>query len=311
MTVEHLDGFAPYTGKEVLQFSPNYTVYALPSDALCLYSEDRKFLLNGKLYCAIADAIPADGKSLAELVRELEQDFPPEQVREALKRLIDRHHIVVKSGSFSSTAAAYWTSLGLPLETAEKNLQECRIRVQAIGVQGETELSAALAELGVRTAKRSADLTVTLVSDYLDEQLADLNRRHLSNGTAWIPVQPSGIFPLVGPILRPGKSACWKCLADRMQRNREVRAMLGRNETRCLSVSPLAQHTVGQSGIQLAAVEIARAIASGFRTRFERAYRQPRPVGLGHQEALCGGTPPMFGLRQGRAARPGPRANTA
>ena len=42
--------------------------------------------------------------------------------------------------------------------------------------------------------------------------------------------------------------------------------MLGRNETRCLSVSPLAQHTVGQSGIQLAAVEIARAIASGFRT---------------------------------------------
>src|SRR5208337_2122754 len=51
-----------------------------------------------------------------------------------------------------------------------------------------------------------------------------------------------------------------------MQRNREVRAMLGRNETRCLSGSPLAQHTVGQSGIQLAAVEIARAIASGFRT---------------------------------------------
>ena len=52
MTVVHLDGFAPYTGKEVLQFSPNFTVYALPSDTLCLYSEDRKFLLHGTLYCA-------------------------------------------------------------------------------------------------------------------------------------------------------------------------------------------------------------------------------------------------------------------
>ncbi len=266
MTVVHLDGFAPYTGKEVLQFSPNYSVYALPSDTLCLYSEDRKFLLNGKLYCAIAETLGEDGKSLAELVHELEHDFPSEQVREALKRLIDRRHIVAKSSSFSSTVAAYWASMGLPLETAEKNLQECRIRVQAIGVQGETELSAALAELGVRTAKRSADLTVTLVGDYLDGQLAELNKRHLTNGTPWVPVQPSGIFPLVGPILRPGKGACWKCLADRMQRNREVRAMLGRAETRRLSVSPLAQHTLGQSGIQLAAVEIARAIATGFRT---------------------------------------------
>ena len=212
MTVVHLDGFAPYTGKEVLQFSPNYTVYALPSDTLCLYSEDRKFLLNGKLYCAIADAIRRDGKSLAELVRELEQDFPPEQVREALKRLIDRHHIVVKSGFFSSTVAAYWTSLGLPLEIAEKNLQECRIRVQAIGVQGETELSAALAELGVRTAKRSADLTVTLVSDYLDEQLAELNRRHLSNGTRGFPFSLRAFFHWLDRSSAPAKAPAGSAL---------------------------------------------------------------------------------------------------
>jgi ribosomal protein S12 methylthiotransferase accessory factor len=266
MTVEHLDGLAPYTGKEVLQFAPNYTVYALPSDALCLYSEDRKFLLNGKLYCVIADAIAGGDKNLGELVRELDRDFPPEQVREALKRLLDRQYAVPKSSFFSSTAAAYWASMGLQLETAEKNLQECRVRVQAIGVQGETELGAALAGLGVRTTKRSADLTVVLVSDYLDGQLADLNRRHLLNGTPWVLVQPSGIFPLAGPILRPGEGACWRCLSDRMQRNREVRAMLDRSGARCLTVSSLAQHTLGESGIQLAAVEIARAIATGFGT---------------------------------------------
>ncbi len=42
--------------------------------------------------------------------------------------------------------------------------------------------------------------------------------------------------------------------------------MLDRSQARCVAVSPLARHTVGQSGIQLAAVEIAKAIATGFRT---------------------------------------------
>ena len=114
--------------------------------------------------------------------------------------------------------------------------------------------------------KRSADLTVTLVSDYLEGRLAELNRQHLSDRTPWLLVQPSGIFPLVGPVFSPGKSACWTCLADRMKRNREVKALLDRGQARCVAVSPLARHTFGQSAIQLAAVEIAKAIATDFRT---------------------------------------------
>jgi ribosomal protein S12 methylthiotransferase accessory factor len=105
-----------------------------------------------------------------------------------------------------------------------------------------------------------------LVNDYLDEDLAELNKQHLSKRTPWLLVQPSGIAPLVGPVFRPGKGACWRCLADRMGRNREVRAMLDRSDARCVAVSPLAKHPVGGSAIQLAAVEIAKAIATDFRT---------------------------------------------
>jgi oxazoline/thiazoline synthase len=266
MKGEHLDSLAPHNLDEVLQFAPNFTVYALPSDALCLYSEDRKFILHGTLYCAIAALIAESGKSARDLVSVLEQYFPSEQICEALKRLLDRRYVLPKSSSTNGPVAAYWASMGLPPETAGKNLEQCRIRVLALDVQGETELSAALAELGARVVKRSPNLTVTLVRDYLDEPLADLNRRHLTDGTPWILAQPSGIFPLVGPVLNPGKGACWVCLADRMKRNREVKGMLDRSEARLLSVSPLAQHTVGQSGIQLAAIEIARAIATDFRT---------------------------------------------
>src|SRR5262249_8824245 len=160
-------------------------------------------------------------------------------------RLFDRRHVVSASPSSTSVVSAYWASLGLSSETAEKNLQKCRVLVQAIDVQGAAELGVALSALGVRVVKRSPDLTVTVVSDYLERRRAKLNRKHLSNRTPGLLVQPSAIFPLVGPVFSPGKSACWTCLADRMKRNREVKAFLDRGEIRCVTVSPLAQHTFG------------------------------------------------------------------
>ena len=265
MTGSRANGSAQHNSNEVPRFAPNFTVYVLPPDVVCLYSEDRKFFLHGELYCALASAIGA-GRSFQDLVRELEQDFPSDKIREALERLVDRRFIVPTSRSSSDTTTAYWPSLGLSPETAAKNLQELRVRIQSIAVQGATELAAALSGLGVRVVKRRADLTVTLVNDYLEEQLAELNRQHLSEGTPWLLVQPSGIFPLVGPVFRPGKGACWTCLAERMKRNREVKALLDRRQARCVAVSPLARDTFGQSAIQLAAVEIARAIATDFRT---------------------------------------------
>ncbi len=62
------------------------------------------------------------------------------------------------------------------------------------------------------------------------------------------------------------KSACWTCLAERMQRNREVKAFLDRKQARRVAASPLARGLFEQNAIQLAAVEIAKAIATDFRT---------------------------------------------
>jgi bacteriocin biosynthesis cyclodehydratase domain-containing protein len=266
MTGNRGNGFTQHNSKEVPRFAPNFTVYVLPPDVVCLYSEDRKFFLHGELYCALASAIGA-GKSFQDLLRELEQNFPSDKIREAVERLLDRRFVVPTSRSSVGATAAYWASLGLSPETAERNLQKFRVRIQSIDVQGATELGAALSELGVRVVKRRADLTLTLVNDYLEGGLAELNRRHLSEQTPWLLLQPSGIFPLVGPVFSPGKSACWACLAERMKRNREVKAFLDRRQARRVAVSPLARDTLGQSAIQLAAVELAKAIATDFRTK--------------------------------------------
>src|SRR6202165_4459844 len=265
MTGDHGNSFTQHNGKDVPQFAPNFTVYMLPPDVVCLYSEDRKFFLHGELYCALASAIAEGGKSFRRLASELEQNFPADKMEEALKRLIERRYIVPASQS-SGAVAGYWASLGLLPEIAENNLRNCGVRIQSINVQGATELGAALRKLGVRVVKRSPDLTVTLVSDYLEQRLTELNRQRVSDKTPWLLVQPSGVFPLVGPVFSPGESACWTCLFDRMIRNREVKGFLDRGSARPIAVSPLVRNTFGQSAIQFAGVEIAKAIASGFRT---------------------------------------------
>jgi len=266
MTGDRRKRIAQHDSNDIPRFAPNFTVYVLPDNVVCLYSEDRKFLLHGELYCALASAIGQGGKSFRQLVRELERKFPTDKIHEALKRLLDRRFVVFKPHAWADTVAAYWASLGLAPEDAEQNLKNCRVRIQSVDVKGAAQLDAALRGLGVRVAKRSGELTVTLVNDYLDGRLLELNRQHLSDRTPWLLVQPSGIFPLVGPLFTPGKGACWACLAARMQRNREIKGLLDRGGARRVAASALTRDVLGQSGIQLAAVEIAKAIATDFRT---------------------------------------------
>jgi oxazoline/thiazoline synthase len=254
-------------GKNIAQFAPNFTVYVLPPDAVCFYSEDRKFFLHGELYCELAAAIGKGGKSLEKLVDEFGKRFPPEKVEEALRRLIERRYIVEASPTSDGVVAGFWASLGLPPGIAEQNLANCTVRVESIDVDGAAEFAKALGELGVRVTRRGADLTVTLANDYLERRLAELNKERVSDGTPWILVQPSGAFPLVGPVFNPANgSPCWTCLFDRMIRNREIRGFLERASARVVAVSPLAREPLGQGAIQFAALEIAKTIASGFRT---------------------------------------------
>ncbi len=125
VTGDRGNGSTQLNGKDVPQFAQNFSVYVLPPDVVCLYSEDRKFFLHGELYCALASAIGA-GKSVGQIVRSLEKKFPSDKIHEALKRLVDRRYVGPKrrsSTAATDATAAYWASLGLPPGDAEKNLQ--------------------------------------------------------------------------------------------------------------------------------------------------------------------------------------------
>jgi bacteriocin biosynthesis cyclodehydratase domain-containing protein len=251
-----------------IRFSPNFSVYVLPPDGVCLYSENRKVFLRGELYCAVASRI-GEGEHPDAIIEALSREFPPGKINEAITRLLDRR-FVIPAELIDDTAAGYWASFGLTDETAGENLGNTSVRIQSMGAAGGKELDAALRKFGVRVVDRPADLTVVLVEDYFDGQLVEFNRQQLAQRQDWLLVQPAGIFPLIGPIFRRGKSACWTCLADRMKWNRQIKAFLDRTHARCVAASPLNRNMVAPSAIGLAATEIAKAIASGFRTDLQQ-----------------------------------------
>src|SRR3954470_17789688 len=100
-------GGAPRGSKDIVQFAPNFSVYVLPPDVVCLYSEDRKFFLHGELYVALAAAIGKGGKSFAQLVRALARYFPPDKIQEALGRLAERRYVVAASRASAGAVAGY------------------------------------------------------------------------------------------------------------------------------------------------------------------------------------------------------------
>src|SRR6476646_3171325 len=135
MTVNRKSRAARQTRKDILRFAPNFTAYLLPPNAVCLYSENRKFFLHGELYCAVTSAIGKNGKAAPEIIRQLSKRFPVTEIEEAIRRLLERRY-VVNGASHAGAVDGYWASLGLPLEIAEENLSNWPVRVESIDVKG-------------------------------------------------------------------------------------------------------------------------------------------------------------------------------
>jgi ribosomal protein S12 methylthiotransferase accessory factor len=60
-------------------------------------------------------------------------------------------------------------------------------------------------------------LGVVVTLDYLEPELATINRAALREGRPWVVVKPTGIQPWLGPLFAPGETGCWECLTDRLR----------------------------------------------------------------------------------------------
>ena len=202
--------------------APHLQFREIGDEQALLVSESFNTLLHGKLYCSLLPLL--DGRNPNEaIVAALEGAHGAADVLAAMVSLSARGYIVSADHGIDPNRAAYWSSLGASPRWVEQRLAESRIAVAGDGASLTRHLEASGACVGTDDPK----LTVIVCDDYLEERLADVNRRQLELAAPWMLVRPRGIEPLFGPVFRPAtEGPCWACLSYRLGSHREVHNFL-------------------------------------------------------------------------------------
>ncbi len=174
---------------------------------------------------------------------------------------------------------AYWDALGADPHTVSQRLATRVVQVRTVGSADPTFLVRALLESGVTVAGQQDTpagepgasaaggaepfLTVVVTDDYLNPELAEINRYQHATGGRWMIAKPGGYWSWFGPTFS-GDTACWECLRQRMDSNRMVEQYLhqfgGLQEAAILGVSSLP---ASRSAIDsLTALAVVRLIAT-------------------------------------------------
>lgn len=159
--------------------------------------------------------------------------------------------------------AVFRDSAGLDAEIFSSQVRATAVEIVALGALSTELVAALLAASGVKIAT-GGGLLVVLAEDYLDPGLAALDRRCRADGRPWMLVKPVGAVPWIGPLFRPPETACWACLAARLEQNRPYRRLLAREGDALAPEVPLPAlpATVGLA-LHAAAAQVLRFLGAG------------------------------------------------
>jgi ribosomal protein S12 methylthiotransferase accessory factor len=106
---------------------------------------------------------------------------------------------------------------------------------------------------------------IVITDDYLNGQLDTINRQALRSKQTWLPIKPFGTKLWLGPIIKPGHSACWACFAHRIAANRQIdNYFLTRdNKSAPLYLTTAATQTSKEAAWNIAALQISKFLRDG------------------------------------------------
>ena len=207
---------------EVPVLAPHLEFRLMGPREVLIVSEARNALIHGEIYVSLLPLL--DGRrSQAEIAASLAGEHSEFHVRTALAALSARGYVVSGQYAMEHGRAAFWSSLGASPRWAEERLRTASVEVSP----GDSRLARQLGAMGVAVATDDPSLHIVVCDDYLDERLAEVNRRHIASGVPWTLAAPKGLHPLFGPIFRPAeRGPCWSCLAYRLRGHQEVHNFL-------------------------------------------------------------------------------------
>ncbi|WP_410642145.1 TOMM precursor leader peptide-binding protein [Amycolatopsis sp. lyj-346] len=222
----------PVTGAPVLAFKRHLRAEVHAGKGAYLFSEQGVISMRGARIESLAPLL--DGtRELAEVLRARPAGMAPEEVAAILAQLMDAGLLSVRPApepAVDERELAYWDACGIDTASVTSRVTRPGVRLVAVGedvdtgVVGRALADAALEVAPAGTAADAADLSIVLCADYLDPRLGAIDAEHRRTGRPWLLARPSAAQVWIGPVLRPGESACWHCLTNRLWGHRHAEA---------------------------------------------------------------------------------------
>jgi ribosomal protein S12 methylthiotransferase accessory factor len=250
------------------QFKPQYHPETVPGEGLFLVSESGCAVLTGRLYEQAGPLI--DGRRVEALIERLDGRLTPAEVYYTLAQLEAKGYLTEAHGALPAGESVLWAVQGIDGRTAARRLAKRRVSITVIGKVAEEPLRHALRAAHVRIGT-AGELGVVLCDDYLRSGLRSYNREALARGRPWLLARPVGNQVLIGPLFRPGQTACWECLAQRQRANRLVEHYLQQRQGAAepLPVPRICTAATLALGCHLAAGAAAAWLVRGTLTHLE------------------------------------------
>ncbi len=205
-----------------LHLAPHVTPLFI-EDGAVIEAEDGFQVTRDPALRAVLLVLATSPHSRAGLAAALPPNFDPASVHDAVATLIAEGILLELPAPLSPAAAALWRGTNTP--PAEAAVAVSTFAPVVVGLDARTDaLREALLEWGFSYDRDARPLRIIVVRDPLDDALREENATALRAGRPWFLVVPSGAEAWVS-VFRPGRSACWECLAARLRHNRPARAL--------------------------------------------------------------------------------------
>jgi ribosomal protein S12 methylthiotransferase accessory factor len=196
-------------------FRNQYSVN-VSADVFVIASEvDTRFLTGHIAGCVIP--LLNGQLTVEEIVQKLADRVPGPAVLEFIGSL-DNSGLLMDGTPSSRAEGAFWEYAGADPGQAANRREAADVEIVPIAGAVTAGIGEALAALGVQECS-NGPFRLVVTADYTDRSLEKINRASLERATPWMLVRPFGRVQWLGPIFVPGQTACWQCLAHRLEVN--------------------------------------------------------------------------------------------
>jgi bacteriocin biosynthesis cyclodehydratase domain-containing protein len=241
----------------------HYRIDILRGEGVLLSSEESTHAFYGRAYELTIPMI--DGRRTADqIAAALSIEIDGAEVYYVLLKLESGGYIVESCPDILPECSGFWHALGLTVPDVIHSLESKSVFIHSLDNHDPKPLCRALRSMHIQVVRSdTADFHVVIANDYLRNDLATINKAALQLNRPWLLLRPNGIDIWIGPLFVPGRTGCYRCLAERLRRHRVVDYFVatrtGLTDPPSVALASLA--TGRETASLLAALETAKFLA--------------------------------------------------